>query len=47
MGEARTQPLAIFDRRRSGFAGKMTPVEIRLGRRRDGRRNPESEENTT
>jgi hypothetical protein len=38
---------SIFDRRPFGFTGKMTQVEIRLGRRGDGRRNPESEENTT
>jgi hypothetical protein len=33
----------IFDR----VIGKMTTIEVRLGKRGDGRRNPEREENTT
>ena len=38
---------SIFDRRPFAFTGKMTRVEVRLGQRGDGRRNPEKEENTT
>ena len=34
---------SIFDR----VIGKMTTIEVRLGSRGDGRRDPERKENTT